>query len=342
MNVLNTFSRAALTSKNILQPMVLKLSARTLVSRRMNHIKAEDAREFTIQLPIGQVAGKEWGNLNGHPVLCLHGSMDNCNAFKPMAPYLSPDHHYIAPDAISHGKSDHFPIGTSINFYDFVVHLRRIVQHLKLSKFSIVGQSMGATVGLMYGSFYPEELERLLLLDIIKPAPIPLPFHTQKTGKAIDLTLSLEKKIYEGTPKSYTMEDLVSRYVKATQGTISAKSVRVLMERGAKVVGDGYGYAHDARMGMPLVIRYKAEDHRVIVKDNLKCHLKVVKGTKGAYYDPPELMEEFKSYYRQQCKSFEYVEVDGYHHFHMDQPELTATYVNEFLQPLTASADEKN
>ena len=57
MNVLNTFSRAALTSKNILQPMVLKLSARTLVSRRMNHIKAEDAREFTIQLPIGQVAG---------------------------------------------------------------------------------------------------------------------------------------------------------------------------------------------------------------------------------------------------------------------------------------------
>ena len=268
MNVLNTFSRAALTSKNILQPMVLKLSARTLVSRRMNHIKAEDAREFTIQLPIGQVAGnfevlqwkknglpdvysnlgKEWGNLNGHPVLCLHGSMDNCNAFKPMAPYLSPDHHYIAPDAISHGKSDHFPIGTSINFYDFVVHLRRIVQHLKLSKFSIVGQSMGATVGLMYGSFYPEELERLLLLDIIKPAPIPLPFHTQKTGKAIDLTLSLEKKIYEGTPKSYTMEDLVSRYVKATQGTISAESVRVLMERGAKVVGDGYGYAHDARM----------------------------------------------------------------------------------------------
>jgi len=195
------------------------------------------------------VSGKEWGNLNGHPVLCLHGAMDNCNAFKPMAPYLSPDHHYIAPDAISHGKSSHFPIGTSVNFYDFVVHLRRIVQHLQLSKFSIVGQSMGATVGLVYGSYYPDELERLLLIDIIKPAPIPLPPHKKiPRSKGLDMALDLEKKMYAGKQKNCSMEELVSRYVKATQGTISAESVQVLMERGAKVAGDGYSYSHDPRM----------------------------------------------------------------------------------------------
>ena len=192
--------------------------------------------------------GKEWGNLNGHPVLCMHGMADNCNSFKPMAPYLSPDHHYIAYDTFSHGRSSHFPALHSINFYDFLICLRRIVKHLNLSRFSVIGQSLGATVGLMYGSFYPEEIERLILLDIPKPAPIPLPFHTQDTGKSIDLALALEKKLHEGERKSYTMEELVTRYAKATGGTLSTESVRILMERGSKVVGDGFGYSHDPKM----------------------------------------------------------------------------------------------
>lgn len=337
MLALNTFVRNTCINTNVLSSTLLNASARSLFSRRMNHIKAEEAREFTIQLPVGRIAGKEWGNLNGHPVLCMHGMADNCNSFKPMAPYLSPDHHYIAYDTFSHGRSSHFPALHSINFYDFLICLRRIVKHLNLSRFSVIGQSLGATVGLMYGSFYPEEIERLILLDIPKPAPIPLPFHTQDTGKSIDLALALEKKLHEGERKSYTMEELVTRYAKATGGTLSTESVRILMERGSKVVGDGFGYSHDPKMGLPLVIRFKVDDHRFIIKNNLKCHLKILKGKQGHYYDPPEIIEEFKTYYEQQCKSFEYVEIEGHHHFHMEQPQLTASHINEFFQSLSSS-----
>lgn len=57
MHLLNTFVRSTFTNKNVLQATLLKSSARIFFAKRMNHIKAEDAQEFTIQLPIGQVTG---------------------------------------------------------------------------------------------------------------------------------------------------------------------------------------------------------------------------------------------------------------------------------------------
>ena len=110
--------------------------------------------------------------------------MDNCNSFKPLAQYLSPEHHYIALDTVGHGRSSYLPRGSLFNFYEFAVHVRRIVEHLKFSKISILGHSMGANIGLLYGSFYPDGIERLLLLDLIKHTPLPLYWHTQKNSRS--------------------------------------------------------------------------------------------------------------------------------------------------------------
>ena len=83
------------------------------------------------------------------------------------------------------------------------------------------------------------------------------------------------------------------------------------------------------------------EEHRTIIKNNLNCHLKIIKAKQGPYYEPTEVLEEFKTYYKQQCKSFEYLEVEGHHHVHMDHPERIASHVNEFLHPLTPISDVK-
>ena len=58
----------------------------------------------------------------------------------------------------------------------------------------------------------------------------------KKTAEAIEMCLKFENKISGGAPKSYMMEELISRYITkgkiATQGTISVESARILMERG--------------------------------------------------------------------------------------------------------------
>lgn len=194
------------------------------------------------------MSGKEWGNLGGHPILCYHGGMDNCNSFQPISYYLSPKHHYIALDVVGHGRSSHLPIGTIFNFYHAVVDVRRVMKHFKFPKISILGHSMGANIGLLYGSFYPEAIDRLVLLDLIKPIVLPLPWHTSNTGKAIEMFFQLEKKKLKGNQKGYPMEELVARYFDALEGTITLESIKILMERGTQVIGNGYGYSYDLQM----------------------------------------------------------------------------------------------
>lgn len=136
-----------------------------------------------------------------------------------------------------------------MNYWELVMYIKRAVNHLKLEKFSILGHSMGGGTGILVASLYPDLVDRVLTLDIIKPITVPLAWHTQSITEAIDLHLDLERK--SGNPKyqkSYTLEELVDRYVQAMGGAINPDAVRILLKRGSKGVGNGYAYSHDPRM----------------------------------------------------------------------------------------------
>ena len=87
---------------------------------------------------------------------------------------------------------------------------------------------------------------------------------------------------------------------------------------------------------LPSVLRFSPEEQREIIK-GLRCHLKIIKAKQGPLYEPKELIEEFKGYYKQQCASYEYDEsIDGTHHFHMHTPENVAPIINEYFLRLLA------
>ncbi|KZS05486.1 probable serine hydrolase [Daphnia magna] len=312
------------------------LSRFPIFQKRWNHIiKAQDAREIQVPLPHGNMAGKEWGNIEGYPILCLHGFSDNCDSFEPLAPLLSERFRYIALDAPGHGKTSHVPQGSPMNYWELVCYIKRVIDHFNIRKMSILGHSMGGSTGFLVASLYPDIVDRLLTLDVIKPVCVPLQWQTQSKAEAIDLFLSNEKRLKDlKYQKSYTQEQLVNRYVEAMGGTISPEAVRILMKRGSKATGNGFTYSHDPRMMLPLIMRVGIEEQREIIK-GLKCHLKIVKAKQGPLYEPIEWLEEFKTIYQRQCASYEYDEsVDGTHHFHMHNPERVAPIVNEYFARL--------
>ena len=140
----------------------------------------------------------------------LHGYSDTCDSFTPLAPFLSPNFHYIALDGIGHGLTSHPPLGATLNFWDVVTCIRRIVEYFKFPKISVLGHSFGGSSGLLFASVYPEKVDRMILLDVIKPYPLPLNFHVQGIAEAIDQHLVFEKKV-ENTNlrRNFTMEELV-------------------------------------------------------------------------------------------------------------------------------------
>uniref|UniRef100_A0A8C5JIS6 Serine hydrolase like 2 n=1 Tax=Junco hyemalis TaxID=40217 RepID=A0A8C5JIS6_JUNHY len=82
--------------------------------------------ELKFPVPWGHVAAKAWGPSEGHPVLCLHGWLDNANTFDKLIPLLPRGCYYVAMDFSGHGLSSHRPAGCPYHFLDYVTDVRRV------------------------------------------------------------------------------------------------------------------------------------------------------------------------------------------------------------------------
>ena len=56
---------------------------RSLVNRYFS--SATKCDEISFELPMGKIAGKVWGS-GPKPIVAIHGWLDNCGSFDPIAP----------------------------------------------------------------------------------------------------------------------------------------------------------------------------------------------------------------------------------------------------------------
>ena len=101
------------------------------------------------------------------PWILIHGLMDNSGTFEGLAPlFPSSEHSLIAVDLPGNGTSSHLPPGTWSHYMDGIQSIYRLASALDLSKFGILGHSMGATMAIAYASMFPEQVQlRICELD---------------------------------------------------------------------------------------------------------------------------------------------------------------------------------
>lgn len=104
---------------------------------------------------------------NGPPVLLLHGYAETSRMWQPLAAVLAPRLTVIAPDLPGIGDSSIPKTGLDMTTSAKRVH--EAVLALGFTKVRVVGHDIGLMVAYAYAALYPQEVEKLVLMDAFLP-----------------------------------------------------------------------------------------------------------------------------------------------------------------------------
>ncbi|XP_034394911.1 serine hydrolase-like protein [Cyclopterus lumpus] len=288
--------------------------------------------DLSIPVSWGQIRGKVWGPEHGRPVLCLHGWADNCGTFNTLIPLLPKEYRYVAVDLAGHGLSSHRPPGAFYTIIENVADVRRVVAGLRWTNFSIIGHSMGGSIAAMFSALYPEMVDTLVLLDsygFVATDSKELPEVLRKVMVAM---FQFEEKPEE-KKRVYTYEKAVER-LSAANPTMTEHSVRVLLERGLVQVEGGFTFSRDLRINFKNPWRMCLEQS-LEMQSRVRASVLLVltdKGFNRTLFEPSQRKFTSTLLRGLQDRNHTVVTVPGDHHVHLNEPEVVAPIVSDFLR----------
>ena len=104
---------------------------------------------------------------SGPPVLLLHGYAESSRMWRPLAKVLAPNFTIIAPDLPGIGDSS-IPT-TGLDMKTSAERVHAAVKSLGYTKVRVVGHDIGLMVAYAYAAMYPQEVEKLALMDAFLP-----------------------------------------------------------------------------------------------------------------------------------------------------------------------------
>lgn len=105
----------------------------------------------------------EWGEAPAPPVVLLHGLTGHARTWDHVAVALAERYRLFVPDQRGHGDTG---AGDTYATRDFVDDLEALRQVWGLSRFALVGLSMGGHNAIAYTAAFPERVTHLAVVDI--------------------------------------------------------------------------------------------------------------------------------------------------------------------------------
>ena len=121
----------------------------------------------------------------GKPLVILHGLFGTSDNWQTHAKNLGEYYRVILVDQRNHG---HSPWSEDFTYEHLADDLERLILHLGIDQFTLIGHSMGGKTAMYYSQKYPTRLEKMVIVDIgIKQYPM---HHNEiiKGIKSLDLT----------------------------------------------------------------------------------------------------------------------------------------------------------
>lgn len=183
-----------------------------------------------------------WGDRNGTAVVLIHGHPGRATTWDRVVRALGDHHLVIAVDLAGHGDSDW---AETYAIDSWTEDVERVVSELDLGRFTLVGHSLGATIGFRYAELFPDQLSRLIAVD-----GLPLGAWEPTTPNAGALP-----------PRFGSLRECEDFY-RRTMGDRSAEDLSRIIERNLRPGGDGgLVWRHDLAARDAILRELKFDDY---------------------------------------------------------------------------------
>lgn len=125
----------------------------------------------SVQVDDHKIFYAEGGKRNAEPMVLVHGFNSSADSWNRMAPRLGKRYHLIAPDLPGWGESTRLEDATYA-YNPQIERLHNFLEKLGLTRFHLMGHSMGGCISASYAARYPEQVSSLTL---IAPHGVPEP-----------------------------------------------------------------------------------------------------------------------------------------------------------------------
>ena len=102
---------------------------------------------------------------SGHSLIFIHGVGMCADIWEPQVEYFAEKFQVLTYDLLGHGQTQLNNNLPQLN--DYVEQLNNLVNSLNISKFFLVGHSMGAIISIAYSLKYPGKILSLIPLNIV-------------------------------------------------------------------------------------------------------------------------------------------------------------------------------
>lgn len=273
--------------------------------------------EQRIALPTSSLSAQVWGANDAPPLLALHGWLDNAGSFARLAPLLAERYRVFALELPGHGHSDHLPTGAHYHYLDYVRAVLAAVDALALTRYRLLGHSLGAGIAALVAAAMPARIERLLLIEGLGPlgddGTHTLPhFRDALTARGAS---GKPLRVFRDIEQAVSARSLVSG--------LAAELARPIVARGLIETDRGWCWRSDPRLTRPSPLRLAESQIRALLA-GITAPTALLLAEPATPYLPAALM-------RQRAACVPAVSVShlaGGHHLQLELPAAVAAWIH--------------
>lgn len=279
-------------------------------------------QELSFDLGHIKLGGLGLGDPNKPMILATHGWLDNAASFIPLSAYLE-DYYIVAIDFAGHGKSEKRSQGAQYHILENIYDLHVLAEQQNWASFILMGHSMGGILGMVYASSFPEKVSRLIMLDAFAPLVKKAALAPQQLHDAV-----LNRMEQQTRPVKHPDSIKIAVNSRLSVTKMDAQNAELIMRRNIRPVASGYEWTTDPRLKTLSLMRMTAEQADAFF-GQVKCPVMCLLGDEGY----PEIRQYMLEKHHL-IENFQWQDVPGFHHFHMDNPVPTAAKIKGFLANL--------